>query len=155
MQKLLTVFVVCAGLCTGSVIASAQTAHTPDQAKALVEKAAAFYKSEGKEKALAAFNDPEGQWVEGDLYLVVHTADDPKLMMLAHGANKALIGKSMIDLKDAEGKPFNQEMLNGLKTSKDVWVSYKWSNPATKKIASKKTYYLKVDDVIIAAGVYE
>jgi len=155
MQKLLTVFVVLAGLCTASVIASAQTTHTSDQAKAFVEKAAAFYKSEGKEKALAAFSDPHGQWVEGDLYLVVQTADNPKLMMLAHGANKALIGKSQIDVKDAEGKLFNQEMLDGLKTSNGVWVSYKWSNPATKKLASKKTYYLKVEDVIIAAGVYE
>jgi len=155
MQKLLTVFVAFAGLCAGSVIASAQTAHTPDQAKAFVEKAAAFYKSEGKEKALAAFSDPQGQWVEGDLYLVVQTADDPKLMMLAHGANKALIGKPQIEVKDAEGKLFNQEMIEGLKMSKDVWISYKWSNPATKKLASKRTYYLKVEDVIIAAGVYE
>jgi len=155
MQKLLTVFVAFAGLCAGSVIASTQTAHTPDQAKAFVEKAAAFYKSEGKEKALAAFSDPQGQWVEGDLYLVVEDAMDPKLTMLAHGVNKTLIGKPQIDVKDAESKPFNQEMFDGLKTSNGVWISYKWSNPTTKKLASKKTYYLKVGDVIIAAGVYE
>ncbi len=78
MRKLLTVLFALAALCGGVVMAAAQTAHTADQAKAFVEKAAAFYKSEGKEKALAAFSDPKGAWVDGDLYLVVQDATDPK-----------------------------------------------------------------------------
>jgi cytochrome c len=50
-------------------------------------------KREGKDKALAAFSDPKGEFVDGDLYLVVMDAADGKLTMLAHGVNKALIGK--------------------------------------------------------------
>lgn len=155
MRKLLAVLVAFAALCGGATLAAAQTSHTPEQAKAFVEKAANFYKSEGREKALAAFSDPKGQWVDGDLYLVVQDANDPKLTMLAHGVVKALIGKPQIDVKDADGKAFNQDMVAAVAKAGEAWVTYKWANPATKKIAVKKSYFLKVGDVIIGAGVYQ
>ncbi|MGP0090763.1 MAG: cache domain-containing protein [Xanthobacteraceae bacterium] len=155
MQRLIVALFTLAGLCFGIIPVTAQTAHTPEQAKAFVEKAVGFLKTEGKEKALAAFSDTQGQWVDGDLYLVVMDANDGKLTMLAHGVNKALIGKPQIDMKDAEGKTFNHDIVDALSTANDIWVTYKWPNPATKKIASKKAYFTKVGDVIIAAGVYE
>jgi len=133
--------------------AAAQGVHTPEQAKAFVQKAAEYFKAEGKEKALAAFNDPQGQWVDGDLYLIVLDATDGKLTMLAH-VNKALIGKPQIDLKDAEGRAFNQETAAALSKANDTWTTYAWPNPATKKIAKKQTFFEKVGDVIIGAGVY-
>ena len=153
MRKLLAVLVALVGLCGGATLAAAQTSHTPEQAKAFVEKAVAFYNAEGKEKALAAFSDPKGQWVDGDLYIVVQ-ATDPQMTMLAH-INKGLVGKPQIDTKDAEGRAFNLDVIAGLAKSNDVWVSYKWPNPATKKIAGKKSYFVKTGDVIIGAGVYE
>lgn len=156
MRKLMTVVLALAGLCGGIVMAAAQTAHTPDQAKAFVQKAVAFLKSEGKDKALAAFADPKGAWVEGDLYLVVFDANDGKLTMLAHGVNnKALAGKPQIDLKDADGKAINRELSDALTKTNEVWLSYTWPNPATKKIAKKKAYFVKAGDVIVSAGVYE
>jgi len=154
MRKFLTVVLAFAGLCAMSIAAAAQGAHTPDQAKALVEKAANYLKAEGKDKALAVFSDPKGEFVEGDLYLFVMDANDSKLTMLAHGVNKALIGKPQIDVKDADGKAFNQDMVAMLTSASDGWLSYMWPNPATKKIAPKKTYVTKVGDVIIGAGVY-
>ena len=153
MRKLLTAFLAIAALCGVTVTAGAQAAHTPEQAKAFVEKAVAYYNSEGRAKALEAFSDPKGAWVDGDLYIVVH-ATDPQLTMVAH-INKGLVGKPQIDTKDAEGRLFNQDVLAGLAKGDSVWVSYKWVNPATKKIAVKKSYFVKVDDIIIAAGVYE
>lgn len=156
MRKLMTLFVALAGLCGGVVMAAAQTAHTPDQAKAFVEKAVTYLKSEGKDKALAAFADPKGPWVDGDLYLVVFDANDGKLTMLAHGINnKALAGKPQIDLKDADGKAVNRELAEAMTKGNEAWVSYTWPNPATKKIAGKKAYFVKVGDVIVSAGVYE
>ena len=155
MRKLMTVVLALAGLCGGVVMAAAQTAHTPDQAKAFVEKAVTFLKSEGKDKALVAFSDPKGQWVNGDLYLVVLDGKDGKLTMLAHGVNKGLIGKAQIDMKDADGRAFNQETAAALSKADNVWISYKWPNPATKKIAAKKAYFVKAGDVIVGAGVYE
>ena len=37
----------------------------------------------------------------------------------------------------------------------ETWDSYAWPNATTKKIAKKKTYWLKVGDVFIGAGIYE
>jgi len=155
MRRFLTVLVALAGPCGGGTLAAAQTFHTPEQARAFVEKAAAFYKSEGKDKAIPAFNDPKGQWVDGDLYLLVMDATDGKLTMLAQAVNKALVGKPQIDLQDADGEAFNRDMVAAVNKDGNAWISYKWPNPITKKIASKKSYWLKVGDVIIGAGVYQ
>jgi len=155
MRKFLAVFLGLAGLFGMIATATAEGNHTPDQAKALVQRAAEYLKREGREKALAAFSDPKGEFVDGDLYLVVLDAADGKLTMLAHGANKALIGKPQIDVKDANGKAFNQETMSALSTADEYWVSYAWPNPTTKKIAQKKSFFAKVGDVFIGAGVYD
>ena len=155
MRNLRVAFLVLAVLGAGVAAAIAQAAHTPDQAKAFVEKAVAFYKSEGRDKALTAFSDSQGQWVDGDLYIVVVDANDGKLTMLAHAMNKGLVGKPQIDQKDADGKAFLQDLPAALSAAGSTWVSYKWPNAATKKIASKKTFWEKTGDVIIGAGVYE
>ena len=49
---------------------------TAEEAKAMAQKAKAFYKANGKEKAIAEFNDPKGQFVKGDIYIVVQGYDD-------------------------------------------------------------------------------
>lgn len=152
MRKLLTVVLTLAGLFGAMTAAAAQS--TPDQAKALVEKAAVYLKAEGKDKALAAFSDPKGEFVNGDLYLFVMDASDGKLTMLAHGVNKGLIGKPQIDVKDAEGKAFNRDTVEALSKADTTWVDYKWPNPATKKISPKRSFIAKVGDVLIGAGVY-
>jgi signal transduction histidine kinase len=154
MRKVIVGIFAFIGLCAMAVTGQADGGRTPEQAKALVEKAVSFMNSQGKEKALAVFSDPKGEFVDGDLYLFVMDANDGKLTMLAHGVNKGLIGKPQIDVKDAEGKAFNQDMVKMLSGASNGWLDYKWPNPATKKIASKKSYVAKVGDVIIGAGVY-
>ena len=155
MRKFLTVLFGLAGLFGMVATAAAEGSHTPDQARALVQKAAEYLQREGKEKALAAFSDPKGEFVDGDLSLVVMDATDGRLTMLAHGVNRALIGKPQIDVRDADGKAFNQETQAALSTTNEYWVTYAWPNPATKKIAKKKSFFAKVGDLIIGAGVYD
>jgi cytochrome c len=154
MRKWLAMFLGIGALVCMVTMTSADDNHTPEQAKAFVRKAVEYLKREGKEKALAVFSDPKGEFVDGDLYLVVFDAVDGKLTMLAHGVNQALIGKPSIDTRDANGKAFNRETVAALATADDYWVTYAWSNPVTKKIAQKKSYFVKVGDVIIGAGVY-
>jgi signal transduction histidine kinase len=126
-------------------------ANTPDAAKAMVKKAVVFLKANGKDKALAEFSNPKGQFVKGELYLTVW---DLSGTQIAHGANAALVGKNLIDLKDSDGKAFVKEfMAVGKKGS--GWVDYKWTNPKSKKI-EPKTVYLEVSgDVLIGCGVYK
>jgi cytochrome c len=82
---------------------------------------------------------------------VAQDAADGKFTMLAHGANKALIGKPQIDTKDAEGRAFNRDIIAALTRDGDeFWTSYLWVNFATKK-----SYFLRVGDVVLGAGIYE
>ena len=125
---------------------------TPEQAKALVERAVQHIAAVGKEKAFEDFNDPKGKFVEGDLYIFV---EDMTATTIAHGANKALMGKPLYDLKDADGKFFAREFIQVAQTSGEGWVTYKWPNPVSKKIEDKAAFIRKVDDMIVGCGAYK
>jgi len=126
---------------------------TKEEAQALVEKAAAFWQANGRDKALAAFNDKQGGFVDRDLYIVAANLADG--VRVAHGANPKMVGKSLNDFKDIEGKPYGLEILETARTKGTGWVDYKFSNPVTKKIMDKTSYIKKVDDVVIFAGAYK
>lgn len=133
---------------TGTVWASASAS----EATTLVDKAVAFYKANGKDKAFAEFNNSKGQFVKGELYVFIW---DFGGKVLAHGANEKLIGKDVSQLKDVDGKLFVQEAVELAKAKGSGWVDYKWTNPTTKKVEAKSTYVKKVDDIIFACGIYK
>lgn len=126
---------------------------TADEAKAMVEKAAALLKDAGAEKAFAAFNDPANKdFHDRDLYIFVRSMDGNTV---AHGANKGMIGHTSLDLKDADGKLYNKEMID-LATSKGSgWVDYRWPNPISHKIEPKSSFVEKVGDYVVGAGFYK
>jgi signal transduction histidine kinase len=126
-------------------------AGTTDEAKAMVGKAAAFMKANGKEKSFKEFSEGT-QFKKDDLYVFVI---DMKGITLAHGGNPKLVGKDMSGLKDADGKLFIKDMIDGATAKGSGWSDYKWTNPVTKKIDPKSTYFQKVDDVILGCGVYK
>jgi len=133
-------------------LAYAQDRGTSAEAKALLDKAVAFYKANGQEKAFAAFNDSKGQFVSKDLYIF---ALDVNGKILSHGANAGLIGKDMIGTKDADGKLFMKEMVETAKTKGKGTVDYKWENPKTKIVEQKSSYVEKVDGVVLGCGYYK
>ncbi len=121
---------------------------TPDEAKALAEKAAAFLKANGPEKAFPVFQAKDGGFQDRDLYV---TVADSTGTMLANGGMPTLVGKNLIDLKDVDGKPFEREVV----AIKDAgWVEFKWLNPVTKAIVLKKTYQIRVGDYLVGVGAY-
>ena len=133
-------------------LAYAQDRGTSTEAKALLDKAVAFYKANGQTKAFAAFNDAKGQFVSKDLYIF---ALDMNGKILSHGANASLIGKDMMGAKDADGKLFMKEMVEVGKTKVKGAIDYKWENPKTKKVEQKSSYVEKVDSVILGCGYYK
>lgn len=126
---------------------------TADEAKAMVEKAVALLKDAGPDKAFAAFDDPANKdFHDRDLYIFVRSMDGNTV---AHGANKGMIGHTNLDLKDADGKPYNKEMID-LATSKGSgWVDYRWVNPVSHKIEPKSSFIEKVGDYVVGAGFYK
>lgn len=125
---------------------------TKAEAKALTEKAAEFLKANGKEKTLAEISKPKGQFDKGEVYVY---AFDMKGTVLAHPKNPELIGKNTYNIPDEDGKFFRKDIIQLAKTKGSGWVDYKYLNSETKKIASKTTYILKADDMILCCGVYK
>ena len=123
-----------------------------EEAQAMVERAATFYKANGKDKALAEFGNPKGQFIDRDLYLITYGLDGTRL---SHPYNAKLVGKSAMEAVDFDGKPYGQEMIQLANTKGSGWVDYKFTDPTTKKLSDKTTYVLKVGDIIIACGVYK
>lgn len=150
MKKLIGVFVV--ACLTFAVAAFAADKGTPAEAEALVKKAVAFYKTNGKDKAFAEFTNPKGAFVDRDLYIFVY---DMNGVVVAHGQNPKMIGRNMADMSDPDGKYFVQERIELAKTKGKGWQNYKFSNPLTKKIEEKTAYIERVDDFIVGSGAYK
>lgn len=122
---------------------------TPEQAKAMVKKAAAFYKANGKDRAIAAYNDPKGQFRKDDLFIFML---DMKGNCLAH---MVFTGRDLSRLKDSEGKLFVQEMIETAKKGSG-WVDYRFSNPVMKTVEPKTSYIQRLDDnYFIGCGAYK
>ncbi|MEI8394701.1 MAG: cache domain-containing protein [Rhodospirillaceae bacterium] len=124
---------------------------TQDEAKALLARALELVKVEGKDAAFAKFNKPDGGFKDRDLYVFVFQLDG---MTLAHGGNPAMVGKNVGGVKDVDGKPFMQNMLDLAKSAGEGTIDYKWLNPTSKKIEAKRSYIKRVDDYLLGVGVY-
>ncbi|MFZ6741861.1 cache domain-containing protein [Undibacterium sp. JH2W] len=155
MRGLLIKFmIVLFGLVAGGT-ASANEKATEEQAVAFVKKGVEYYKKNGKEKALAAFSDPNGEFVKGELYFFVYGANGDGIV-LAHGQNQKMIGKQLLDMKDVDGVYLIREA-NKIAVSPEGkgWVSYKWPNSITKALEAKKSYIERVGDIWIGCGIYK
>ena len=115
----------------------------------MATRAAQYLKDAGPETAFAAFDAAAGPWHDRDLYVFV---SDPSCKMLSHGANRALIGKQLFNLKDVDGKPIMQEIVA---VKEAGWVEYKWQNPVTKAIEPKMSYVVRVGEYSVGVGAYK
>ena len=150
MKKVLMItFAVC--FVFGLALAPGAVASQKD-AKALVEKAAAFVKANGKDATLKEINLAKGQFDKGELYVFAY---DMSGKIIAHPKNPKLIGKDLLNVPDPDGKMFRKEIVDVAKTKGTGWVDYRYTNPETKKIEAKTTYVVKVGDVILCCGTYK
>lgn len=118
-----------------------------DEAKAMAEKAAAYLKAEGKDKAIAAFNG-DAQFKDRDLYVFALNPDGTNI---AHGANPALVGKNLMSLRDPSGRQFVKDMTE---VADKGWVDYSWQNPTTKAVEPKRSYVIRQGDIVLGVGAY-
>lgn len=152
MNKLLQGLVLGFSLLALNAPALAVEKGTADEAVAMVKKSVEFLKKNGKDKAFAEFNNPSGQFVKGDLYVMVY---DMQGNNKAHGANAKLVGKNLLEIKDANGVYIVKSFIDVAQTKGQGWVDYKWPNYVTKSVDSKSTYVEKVDDILIGVGIYK
>ncbi len=123
----------------------------------LVKGAVAYFNEVVNEKGFpvdevfSTLSYPAGRFVMGDLYLYAVGFDG---RMMANGDRPGLIGTNVLNVKDAEGKYVNKDIIEQLKkTDLGVWSQYRSKN------AMKETYAEKVTDAngtsyFIACGYY-
>jgi cytochrome c len=121
---------------------------TRDEAQAMAVKAAAFLKANGPATAFPAFSAKDGSWHDRDLYVTVL---DNQGVAVAHGNNPGLVGRSLIALKDVDGKAFIQDMIL---VADAAWIDFKWQNPVTKAVEPKTSYEIRVGDYVVGVGAY-
>jgi len=148
MKRLLT-----GGLfCLAAAGAGASTEPTEKEAIAMAEKGAAFVKAHGKEEMMKRIMARDPEFIQGALY--VDMRDIKTGIVLAHPVNHAIVGKDLTDVPDANGKRYRRDIIELAAKQGKGWVDYQYKNPSTGKIEPKSTYILRVDDVVLEAGVY-
>ncbi|MES2259299.1 MAG: cache domain-containing protein [Pseudomonadota bacterium] len=138
------------GLCGGAAQAAEPAA--AQQAVALVKSGIAYLQANGEEQALKAFNDPQGAFHRGELYITVY---DMNGTSLANGANTRLVGKNMLELRDADGVYILRERIRTVQEKGSGWNDFMWPNPVTKKMERKSMYSEKFGRLIVSCGIYK
>jgi signal transduction histidine kinase len=140
-----------AALAGAAPMAAAADVVTKPEAEAMVKKAVAYLKANGREKTFAEIDRKDGQFTDRDLYLVAYGLDG---VVRAHGANAKMIGKNLMELKDVDGKAFVKERVEMAKKKAPFWQDYKFNNPVSGKIEPKTMYCIPEEDLILCGGVY-
>ena len=143
---------------TSSTLFAQQNKAKGKIAKDLVEKGIQYYLKYGDKKAYAEFNNKKGQFTEGEYYLFAATIDSEKSSIItAHGGSPGLVGKDLFTIKDPDKNQIGNLFISALKNKDSAWVTYRWTNPATRKIAVKETFLKRIPgkDLFIGCGYYQ
>ena len=125
---------------------------TAAEAEALVRKAVAYIRENGREKAFSEINNKGGMFTNRDLYVFVY---DMTGRGVAHGQNLGLIGKDLLNVQDADKKYYVKERIEIARAKGKGWQDYKFINPKTKAVEDKMAYIERCDDLIVGAGAYK
>ena len=132
---------------------SAYAEPTEKDAIALVEKGAAFMKSKGKDELFKRIAAKDPEFVNPALYLFA--CDLKTGVLVAHPMNPTLLGKDLVDVPDVNGKKFRRDIIELAAKEGKGWVDYSYKNPSNGKIEPKTTYIMRVDDIVLEAGIYK
>jgi hypothetical protein len=121
---------------------------TPEEAKALLEKAVVAMKQD-ETKALAMFASGEGGYKSKDLYVWCANASDG--ILTVHPTNK---GDQLRDVKGKHGAPLGETIMDNAVEGTIKETTYWWPRPGEEQPLEKTTYYTKVGDQICGTGYY-
>lgn len=129
--------------------ALAEERGSPEEAKAMALKAAAYVQEHGREAAAHAFMT-DSEWRDRDLYVYMYDADG---IVLALAPAPDLVGTNRLELQTYGGKYVIKEML-ALESA--GWVNYLYDNPVTEQVEAKAGYTIPMDGGgFVGVGAYE
>jgi hypothetical protein len=124
------------------------------EAKAMLAKAVAAVK-EDKAKALDMFNNGEGGFRSGNLYVTCISVPDDKFVAIGNPNGKYLLGKDTKSFKDIDGDPVGIVTAAAKPEGEITVIDYEFPKPgADKTPAPKQSYITKVDGLVCGVGYY-
>jgi hypothetical protein len=137
-------------LCFGQVHAATAEEADAQAAKALLEKALAYYQSNG-DKAFAAFSR-QGEFVDQDRYVFV--VNTKGVLLASGGPSSALIGRNVSEVLGPDLNKSFKDALGVPEGSGIQQADYRWQNWNDGKVERKHVYYQRVGQRILAVGYY-
>jgi signal transduction histidine kinase len=148
-RRILTLAVLVLGLAGRAHAADFGTAA---EARAMLDKTVAALKAD-KAGTLAKITKGEGGFKDRDLYPF---CGGPDGIYTAHGANPALVGKSLKEIKDKAGKAVGEELYGAAREGTFAEVEYVWPRPgASTDPVPKVSFVTRVGDQVCAVGYYK
>jgi signal transduction histidine kinase len=148
-MRRLIVALAAAPLATAAIAADVAT---PDEAKAMSQKAQAAVNSMGAEKAYAAFADAADGFQVKDLYVFCM---DMNGVMTSHAKKPELVGKNLMEF-NKHGDFLFKNMVAVAKGKGEGWVDYSWPYPGTEEIKPKTSYIMtNAAGVFCGVGAYK
>ena len=151
MRKIIVWLILILPVIAASVALFAANRGTPAEAKAMLEKAVAHYKSVGRKQALADFNARKPPFWDRDLYVACVQSNH---ILVANGAFPQYVGTSVDAFKDADGKSLGKVIWDVALTKGEGSVKYRMLNPLTHQVEPKITFFQKVGDDACGVGAY-
>lgn len=119
-----------------------------------VEDAIASIRDRGEQAAFAELHDPSSGFLFYNAYVFVLDSEGILLVNNGFPENET---KNLIGLRDIDGKPFVQEMLQ-VPLGSSAWIHYKWPKPGDSRPSAKSSFVRRVDfdgrELIVGSGVY-
>ncbi len=126
---------------------------TPDEAKAMSQKAQAAVNQMGKDKAFAAFSAADGGFKVKDLYVFCMDMDG---VMLSHAVKPELVGKNLLTFNKYGDELFKNMIVVAKSPTGEGWVEYKWPYPGTEEVKAKTSYVMtNKEGFFCAVGAYK
>ena len=123
-----------------SLNVSAGEMGTPEEAKAMSEKAAALVNQKGQE-AFSVFATEESGYLTKDLYVFCM---DLEGKMLLHAKKPELVGENLKGF-NKYGDTLFQDMIAVAADRGRGWVDYRWPYPGSDEIKQKTSYIIRND----------
>ena len=124
---------------------------TLDDAKQMMERAAHLLEQAGPRTAFVLFMEPDGGFIDGDLYVFVIDMDG---VLWANGAFPRAIGSQAMDAQDSSGRYYIREMIDVARRDGSGSVEYEWYDPCSGEMAPKVSFFRRVGKYIVGAGAY-
>jgi uncharacterized protein len=119
----------------------------------MVKRVQEKFKKDGPEATFAAITGKMREFHDRDLYAYVLNFD---CVVQAHGTRKELVGKSLYEFRDQDGKFVARDTVEVAKTLGHGWTDFRWTNPQTGQVEAKSTYVERLGDhYAVGVGIYK